>query len=100
MEFFAQATLGYRVRQETPFVFNVQAQRFAGQTIISESLRIEPELPTETWIMPESGNRYFRLMAPPGGFKLMYEANVELGHPTEDPSAVFEVPRASSRSAC
>jgi transglutaminase-like putative cysteine protease len=92
MEFFAQATLGYRVRQETPFVFNVQAQRFAGQTIISESLRIEPELPTETWIMPESGNRYFRLMAPPGGFKLMYEANVELGHPTEDPSAVFEVP--------
>jgi transglutaminase superfamily protein len=65
MEFSVQATLSYRVQQETPFVFNVQAQAFTGQTIKSESLRIEPELPTEDWTMPESANRYFRLMAPP-----------------------------------
>ena len=70
MEFSVQATLGYRVQQDTPFVFNVQAQGFTGQTIKSETLRIEPELKIENWTMPESGNRYFRLIAPPGGFKV------------------------------
>jgi hypothetical protein len=59
MEFSVKATLGYRVKQETPFVFNVQAQAFPGQTITSEWLRIDPELPTEDWTMPESANRYF-----------------------------------------
>jgi hypothetical protein len=54
MEFSVQATLGYRVQQETPFVFNVQAQAFTGQTIKSEALRIEPELPIADWTMPES----------------------------------------------
>jgi transglutaminase-like putative cysteine protease len=92
MDFLMQATLGYRVKQETPFVFNVQAQVFPGQTIASESLRIEPELPTENWTMPESANRYFRLIAPAGGFKITYKATVTLSHPVEDPVEVFEVP--------
>ena len=42
--------------------------------------------------MPESANRYFRLIAPPGEFKVTYEAVVQLSHPTEDPAAVLEVP--------
>lgn len=92
MEFLVRATLGYRVQKATPFVFNVQAQRFIGQTIRSESVRIDPELPTENWTMPESANRYFRLIAPPGGFKITYQATVELTHPTENPSAVLEIP--------
>ena len=87
-----QAKLVYRVRQETPFVFNVQAQSFMGQAITSKSLRIEPQLSTEDWTMPESANRYFRLIGPPGEFKVTYEAVVQLSHPTEDPAAVFEVP--------
>ena len=92
MEFSVQATLGYRVQQETPFVFNVQAQAFTGQTITSESLRIEPELPTDDWTMPESANRYFRLVAPGGSFKIKYQATVLLSHPTENPAEVLEVP--------
>ena len=69
MEFSVQATLSYRVQQETPFVFNVQAQAFTGQTIKSESLSIEPELPTEDWTMSESANRYFRLISTSGWFQ-------------------------------
>src|SRR5689334_10707339 len=92
MEFSVSARLGYRVEQQTPFVFNVQAQRFAGQEIVSESLRIDPELRLEDWTMPESGNRYVRLIAPPGGFQVSYQASVRLDHPTEDPDAVHEVP--------
>lgn len=68
MDFSVQAMLGYRVQQETPFVFNVQAQAFTGQSIKSETLRIEPELAIKDWTMPESANRYFRLIAPAGGF--------------------------------
>jgi transglutaminase-like putative cysteine protease len=92
MDFSVAATLGYRVKQDVPFVFNVQAQRFAGQEILSETLRIEPERPTDDWTMPESGNRYFRLIVPPGGFRLSYTASVRLSHPTEDPDEVREIP--------
>jgi hypothetical protein len=94
MEFSVQAILSYRVKQETPFVFNVQAQEFSGQTIVSEALRIEPDLAVETWTMPESANRYFRLISPAGGFKIDYQARVGLSHPTESPEKVFEVPPA------
>jgi|tagenome__1003787_1003787.scaffolds.fasta_scaffold20785255_3 hypothetical protein len=31
MRFSVSARLGYRVKQHTPFVFNVQAERFPGQ---------------------------------------------------------------------
>jgi transglutaminase-like putative cysteine protease len=91
-DFSVQATLGYRVKQDVPFVFNVQAQQFAGQTIMSESLQLDPALPIERWTMPESGNRYLRLIAPAGGFKVAYVATVRLAHPTEDPAGVHEIP--------
>lgn len=91
MDFSVEATLGYRVKQDTPFVFNVQAQQFVGQEIISELMHLEPDLPVEHWTMPESGNRYFRLIAPAGGFRLAYKASVRLGHPVEDPSRVLEI---------
>jgi transglutaminase-like putative cysteine protease len=92
MDFSVQAVLGYRVKQETAFVFNVQAERFPRQEIVSEDLRVDPPLGLENWIMPESGNRYFRLLAPPGGFRVSYEATVRLTHPTEDPDQVHEIP--------
>jgi transglutaminase-like putative cysteine protease len=92
MEFSVRASLTYRVKQETPFVFNVQAQSFTGQAIKTESLRVEPPLSTEDWTMPESANRYFRLIAPPGEFKITYQAIVQLSHPTEDPAVVSEMP--------
>ena len=92
MDFSVKSTLGYRVKQDVPFVFNMQAQQLDGQVITSETLRIEPDLPLETWTMPESGNRYFRLVAPAGGFKVSYAATVSLSHPMEDPVRVEEIP--------
>jgi hypothetical protein len=88
MDFSVRAALGYRVKQDTPFVFNVQAERFPGQEIVSEKLVVDPNLKLENWTMPESGNRYFRLIAPPGGFTLCYEATIRLTHATEDPGDV------------
>jgi transglutaminase-like putative cysteine protease len=92
MEFSVKSTLSYRVPSQIPFVFNIQASRFPGQTIASEVLTIQPEIKIESWIMPESANRYFRLIAPPGGFKVIYEAKVRLSHQAEPPDQVHEVP--------
>ena len=95
MDFSVKAKLGYRVEQETPFVFNVQVQRFSGQTIVDESLQVEPKMPLESWTMPESGNRYVRLIAPGGGFEVSYQATVRVEHPTEVPTQVHEIPPGS-----
>jgi len=92
MDFSLHTTLSYRVRHHVPFVFNVQAQRCAGQEIVTESLQIDPDIPLESWTMPESGNRYFRLIAPPGGFQVRYQAQVALDHPVEDPTDIAEIP--------
>ncbi|WP_428487857.1 transglutaminase-like domain-containing protein [Rhodopila sp.] len=92
MQFSVSSKLGYRVQAPTPFVFNVQATRFRGQTVSTESLSIQPEIPIESWTMPESGNRYFRLIAPPGGFTISYQATVRIAHPLENPALVREVP--------
>lgn len=92
MDFSVKAKLGYRIKRETPFVFNMQAQQFSGQSITMETLQIDREMPAESWTMPESGNRYFRLTAPAGAFKVSYQAIVRIDHPTEDPSRVHEIP--------
>jgi transglutaminase-like putative cysteine protease len=91
MEFSVAARLSYRISRDTPFVFNLQAQRFPGQTIVVESLRIDPDLRPESWTMPESGNRYIRLLAAEGQFEVSYEATVRLEHEFEDPDAVEEI---------
>src|SRR3978361_562331 len=85
MEFSVKADLIYRVEQEVPFVFNLQAQRLPGQSVKTESLQLDPELPLESWTMPESGNRYFRLIAPSGRFKASYRATVGVEPVTKTP---------------
>ena len=83
--------LGYRVKDHTPFVFNIEAARNPGQVLVAETLGIEPELTAERWTMPESGNRYLRVVAPKGGLTLTYEAQVELKPALESPEDVVEL---------
>ena len=79
MKFELGCKLGYSVKgNDTPFVFNIEAQTFDGQTIELEHLQLEPPLSTDTWTMPESGNRYFRVVAPSGKLTVRYTATVEL----------------------
>lgn len=92
MEFDLGCRLGYRFPYETPVVFNIEAQRFDRQTILSETLTITPPLPTETWVMGETGNRYVRVTSPPGELVVEYTARVALAPVTEDPNTVTEVP--------
>ena len=91
MDFSIGCSLSYRVKIRTPFVFNIEAVRHAGQRVRSETLTLSPDLEPERWTMPESGNRYLRAMVEPGPFKLEYKAEVTLDPVLEAPEAVTEV---------
>ncbi len=92
MTYSIGCTLSYRVKAPTPFVFNIEAARHPGQTIEAESLTLNPDLKAEHWTMPESGNRYLRVLVPEGPFSLTYEAQVSLVPQQEDPERVSEIP--------
>jgi transglutaminase-like putative cysteine protease len=91
MRFRLSCRLGYRTTSETAFIFNVEAQQTAGQVIEEERLEIAPTLGQEQWQMPETGNRYLRVTAPPGELVVKYEAVVNLSPSLEDPDAVTEL---------
>ncbi len=79
MQFELGCQLGYDVKADgTPFLFNIEAQNAETQRVLSEQLILDPPLPSTTWTMPESGNRYFRTVAPKGKLTLRYTATVDL----------------------
>ena len=51
-----------------------------------EQLSTDPPLPVERWTMPETGNRYLRVIAQPGDLRLRYDAEVVLEPRVEDPA--------------
>ena len=91
MQFSLGSKLGYSIETETPFVFNIEAQTSDVQTVVSEHLAIEPRLEVERWTMPESGNRYFRVIAPAGTLHIEYTATVDLAPALDEPSTVGEL---------
>ena len=86
--------LGYEAKADTAFVFNIEVQETGSQSIVSESLRLTPDLPVERWTMPESGNRYFRVNAKPGPLLVEYSAEVTMMSGLDDPDSVSEIPLA------
>lgn len=88
--------LGYDVQATggTPFVFNIEAQRGAGQTVVEERLTLPEGLALDRFTMPESGNRYFRVVAERGGLTVRYEAVVDLAASTAEPGSIGEMPAA------
>lgn len=94
MQFNLGCKLGYTMQQETPFVFNIEAQSLGIQTIVKEHLKLTPQLQTDSWIMPESGNRYLRVIAPPGKLTVDYTATVDLTPRLEEPDNVGEMSAA------
>ena len=95
MDFKLGCKLGYRTTgASTPFLFNIEAQTFGQQTVLEENLVITPSLPIDRWTMPESGNRYFRVIAPAGGLTIDYTATVRWTPTLDDPAAVTELTAA------
>ncbi len=81
--------------QPADFVLNIHASRTPWQTVVSESLDIDPPLAPVLHADPVHGNRYLRLRAGPGLLAVRYAATVDLEHHLESPELLAEVPIAS-----
>lgn len=71
------STLEYAVDGLAEFVFMIHATKGMGQTLVQESLQIEPQMPFHTYSDGQSGNRFLRFQAQPGPLKVVYRALVD-----------------------
>lgn len=92
MKYTVGCELGYQVSGPSTLILNIEAARTERQTILGEHLAIEPRCATETYLMPESGNRYLKLRPQNGLLSIRYRAEVELAVERLDPASVGEVP--------
>jgi transglutaminase-like putative cysteine protease len=95
MKFQLGSELIYTAVRDTTLILNVEAQHLPGQQVLRESLTFSPFVPSEPHVIPETGNRYRRVLLRQGRYSIRYEAEVETT-PVMSPSQnVGEVPVAS-----
>ena len=80
--------------QPADFVFNVHAARTPSQTIVVETLSVEPRTEPSMHTDPVLGNRYMRLRAGPGTIVVRYGATVDIDHHRTSPALLEECPIA------
>ena len=91
MRFSLNSTLAYEVEQPTPFVFNVEAAACERQAVAAESLTFSQPLEPDRFLMPETGNRYVRVVAQPGPLTVEYRAEIDLDPVVDDPASITEI---------
>ncbi len=95
MKFSVGCDLGYRSAGSSTMILNIQAARIPQQRILRETLNITPDCPLQSYVTPETGNRYLRLEVPAGEIAIHYDADVELDVHAVDPGGVREIPVAN-----
>lgn len=68
--------LSYALDGPCDFIFSVHAALGMGQTVLNESIAIDPPVAYRVNTDPQSGNRLMRLHAGPGPLSLRYQATV------------------------
>ncbi len=90
------STLEYEVDATSEFVFQIHVADVPGQTLIEESLHVDPRIPYRCYTDYATGNRVLRLQAEAGKFKVVYRAivdrNVEPMTPGTPEVAVHNIP--------
>jgi transglutaminase-like putative cysteine protease len=84
--FDVDCELSYELTQPTNFLFQVHALHGGDQEVLAESLELTPRVVTHVYSDPNVGNRFLRLQAPPGPFRLQYKARVQVAPRSFDPS--------------
>ena len=72
--------LEYAVSADTHFCFNLQAAHTEDQKVLSERLRISPDIAIREYEDPNNGNRFVRFNAAAGLVQIIYETTVALRH--------------------
>lgn len=79
MKFKVFSELSYEVTTDTTFIFNIQAAKTTSQTVISESLTINPYLHFEEFKLLNNQTRFLKLKALANTiFTVVYEAVVDV----------------------
>lgn len=76
------------------FIFNIHAAQTQRQCVLNESLTLSQDVPWRVETDPATLNRYLRVQALAGPFKLTYRATVDLLHHFAAPGDIAEVPVA------
>lgn len=92
MRFSIDCELDYDVAADTTLMLNVEAQRGGRQQILAETLTLPGGVLAEAHEVPETGNRYRRLILPVGSHHIAYHADVETRPAVDDVSDVGEIP--------
>ena len=93
LKFFIE--LQYEIAEQTSdFIFNIHAAQTSCQSVVEESLTVNPAVPVALFTDPSNGNRYARLRAEPGALTVRYDAVVDIAHHITPPDSVWEVPIA------
>lgn len=92
MKYTVGCELGYQVAGASTLILNIEVARTGRQTILDEQLDVTPQCAVETYLMPESGNRYLKLRPAAGQLSIRYRAEVELAAEHLDPATIGEVP--------
>ncbi|KFL29509.1 hypothetical protein JP75_20780 [Devosia riboflavina] len=92
MRFLIDCTLQYEALTETTLILNVEAQHGERQRIVREKLLIPDGVSSETHEVPETRNRYRRMILPVGAHRIRYRAEVETSPATFDVEEVLSLP--------
>ncbi len=86
-------SLWYEIaNQASDFIFNIHAAQTSHQTVVTESLDINPPLMVVVYPDPTCGTRFMRLKAEPGALAIRYAATVDINHFVESPECIGETP--------
>ncbi|WP_417309859.1 transglutaminase-like domain-containing protein [Devosia sp.] len=91
MKFTVETELQYDVAQETLLILNIEAQEGGEQKIIEENFSVSSGVEAESFTVPETGNRYRRLLLPNGTHVFHYHAVVDSTPHIADPSTINEL---------
>lgn len=72
-----EVVLEYHVATPSHLVLNIEAARIESQTVVSETLSVEPAVAINAYSDQCSGNRLFRFDAQPGVLKIRHRATVQ-----------------------
>ncbi len=92
MQFRLRCELQYDIATPTTVILNVEAQRGGRQRILGEAFTIEPQVQSEEYEVPETGNRYRRMLLQPGTYSVWYTAEIESTPTTRSIGSIPQVP--------
>lgn len=94
IKFHLGCQLNYKIEEFSTFFFNIRAENNEYQTVIQETLKLEPALEIKEYSSAWNQSRCFQVNVPAGNFAVSYDAIVEVMPVYHHPETLREIPPA------